>query len=206
MRRGREPLADRVRGRDLRVPVRADRRPDHLQLQRLAAELRVARASRSTGIRAVRERRPARRAVGSRCRSRSSPSSASTILGSLLGLGLARLRFRGCGATETLLLLPMVTPEIIMGISLLIFFSQLFGAERVDRPDLARPHHVLHLVRGDHRPRAGGGPGPAARGGRARPGRVGVRAPSARDAAADRAGRRSPGRCSRSRCRSTTSS
>jgi spermidine/putrescine transport system permease protein len=52
----------------------------------------------------------------------------STILGSLLGLGLARLRFRGSGATETLLLLPMVTPEIIMGISLLIFFYQAFGA------------------------------------------------------------------------------
>jgi spermidine/putrescine transport system permease protein len=52
----------------------------------------------------------------------------STILGSLLGLGLARLRFRGSGATETLLLLPMVTPEILMGISLLIFFFQLFGA------------------------------------------------------------------------------
>jgi spermidine/putrescine transport system permease protein len=52
----------------------------------------------------------------------------ATVLGSLLGLGLARLRFRGSGATETLLLLPMVTPEIIMGISLLIFFSQLFGS------------------------------------------------------------------------------
>ncbi|HLX35343.1 MAG TPA: ABC transporter permease [Candidatus Limnocylindrales bacterium] len=51
----------------------------------------------------------------------------STILGSLLGLGLARLRFRGAGATETLLLLPMVTPEIIMGISLLVFFAQLFN-------------------------------------------------------------------------------
>jgi spermidine/putrescine transport system permease protein len=50
----------------------------------------------------------------------------STILGTLLGLGLARLKFRGSGATETLLLLPMVTPEIIMGISLLIFFGQLF--------------------------------------------------------------------------------
>lgn len=52
----------------------------------------------------------------------------STVLGSLLGLGLARLRFRGSGATETLLLLPMVTPEIIMGISLLMFFFQLFGS------------------------------------------------------------------------------
>ena len=52
----------------------------------------------------------------------------ATLLGSLLGLGLARLRFRGSGAVETLLLLPMVTPEILMGISLLIFFFQLFGA------------------------------------------------------------------------------
>ena len=51
----------------------------------------------------------------------------STVIGSLLGLGLARLRFRGSGATETLLLLPMVTPEILMGISLLVFFFQLFG-------------------------------------------------------------------------------
>ena len=51
----------------------------------------------------------------------------ATILGSLLGLGLARLRFRGSGAAQTLLLLPIMTPEIIMGISLLVFFSQLFG-------------------------------------------------------------------------------
>lgn len=50
----------------------------------------------------------------------------STILGSLLGLGLARLRFRGRGPTETLLLLPMVTPEIVMGLSLLLFFVALF--------------------------------------------------------------------------------
>ena len=37
------------------------------------------------------------------------------------------VRFRGQGASEVLILLPMVTPEIIMGISLLIFFGQLFG-------------------------------------------------------------------------------
>ena len=52
----------------------------------------------------------------------------STILGALLGLGLARLRFRGRGATETLLLVPMITPEIVMGLSLLLFFVQLFDA------------------------------------------------------------------------------
>ena len=51
----------------------------------------------------------------------------STILGSLLGLGLARLRFRGSGPVQTLILLPMMTPEIVMGISLLVFFSQLFS-------------------------------------------------------------------------------
>src|SRR6188474_1972236 len=52
----------------------------------------------------------------------------STMLGSLLGLGLARIRFRGRGATETLLLVPMITPEIVMGLSLLLFFLQLFDA------------------------------------------------------------------------------
>ena len=50
----------------------------------------------------------------------------STVLGSLLGLGLARIRFHGRAATETLLLVPMVTPEIVMGLSLLLFFLQLF--------------------------------------------------------------------------------
>jgi ABC-type spermidine/putrescine transport system permease subunit II len=52
---------------------------------------------------------------------------ASTVIGSLLGLALARMRFRGRNGSELLVLLPMVTPEIIMGISLLIFFSQVFG-------------------------------------------------------------------------------
>ena len=52
----------------------------------------------------------------------------STVLGTLLGLGLARLRFRGHGATETLVLVPMVTPEIVMGLSLLLFFVALFDS------------------------------------------------------------------------------
>lgn len=52
----------------------------------------------------------------------------STILGALLGLGLARLRFRGRGSTESLLLLPMVTPEIVMGLSLLLFFLAVFNS------------------------------------------------------------------------------
>jgi len=54
--------------------------------------------------------------------------AVATVLGTLLGLALARRRFRGRAATETLLLVPMVTPEIVMGLSLLIFFFQLFDA------------------------------------------------------------------------------
>jgi spermidine/putrescine transport system permease protein len=52
----------------------------------------------------------------------------ATVLGTLLGLALARLRFRGRAAAETLLLVPMVTPEIVMGLSLLVFFFQLVGS------------------------------------------------------------------------------
>jgi spermidine/putrescine transport system permease protein len=54
---------------------------------------------------------------------------ATTILGTLLGLGLARLRSGAAsGASDTLILLPMVTPEVVMGISLLLFFALLFNA------------------------------------------------------------------------------
>jgi spermidine/putrescine transport system permease protein len=51
----------------------------------------------------------------------------STVLGTLLGLGLTRLGRARRGPAETLLLLPMVAPEIVMGISLLLFFAQVFG-------------------------------------------------------------------------------
>jgi spermidine/putrescine transport system permease protein len=53
----------------------------------------------------------------------------STVLGTLLGIGLARTRNRYAGGlAETLIILPMVAPEIIMGLSLLLFFAQLFSA------------------------------------------------------------------------------
>lgn len=53
----------------------------------------------------------------------------ATFLGTLLGLGLTRMSRSMRAPAETLLLLPMVTPEIILGISLLLFFAQLFGAQ-----------------------------------------------------------------------------
>ncbi len=55
--------------------------------------------------------------------------AVSVVLGTLLGLALARIAYRGRGATETLILLTMVTPEIVLGISLLIFFLTLADAK-----------------------------------------------------------------------------
>lgn len=50
----------------------------------------------------------------------------ATILGTAIGLGMERFRFRGRAFLEGLLFLPIVIPDITMGISLLIFFSFLF--------------------------------------------------------------------------------
>jgi spermidine/putrescine transport system permease protein len=49
----------------------------------------------------------------------------SAILGTLIALALARHRFRGRTALEGFLYVPIVTPEIVVGISLLILFALL---------------------------------------------------------------------------------
>jgi spermidine/putrescine transport system permease protein len=49
----------------------------------------------------------------------------STILGTLIALALARHRFKGRTVFEGLLYVPIVTPEIVVGISLLILFAAL---------------------------------------------------------------------------------
>jgi spermidine/putrescine transport system permease protein len=50
----------------------------------------------------------------------------ATPIGVMLALGLARWRGRGSGASNFLMLFPLVTPEIVMGVSLLLLFTQLF--------------------------------------------------------------------------------
>jgi len=49
----------------------------------------------------------------------------ATPLGVLLALGLARWRGRGSGVANGLMLVPLVTPEIVMAVSLLVVFTQL---------------------------------------------------------------------------------
>ncbi|PSF39432.1 spermidine/putrescine ABC transporter permease PotC [Aphanothece hegewaldii CCALA 016] len=50
----------------------------------------------------------------------------STLLGTMLALALERFQIRGKSWLEGLLILPIIIPEITMGISLLVFFSLLF--------------------------------------------------------------------------------
>ncbi|MEV0457153.1 ABC transporter permease [Catellatospora methionotrophica] len=49
----------------------------------------------------------------------------ATILGTLISFALVRYRFWGRGSTNTLIFLPMATPEIVMGTSLLTLFLGL---------------------------------------------------------------------------------
>jgi spermidine/putrescine transport system permease protein len=46
----------------------------------------------------------------------------ATILGTLMAMGIVRYYFRGRGATNLLVFLPMSTPEIVLGASLLTLF------------------------------------------------------------------------------------
>ncbi len=51
----------------------------------------------------------------------------ATPIGVALAIGLARWRGRGSGVGNTMMLFPLVTPEIVLGAALLIFFTQLFN-------------------------------------------------------------------------------
>jgi spermidine/putrescine transport system permease protein len=52
-------------------------------------------------------------------------SLASTVLGTLIALALVRYAFRGRGATNLFIFLPMTTPEVVLGASLLTLFLNL---------------------------------------------------------------------------------
>ena len=51
----------------------------------------------------------------------------ATALGTLIALAIVRYHFRGRGATNLLVFLPMSTPEIVLGASLLALFLQQTG-------------------------------------------------------------------------------
>jgi spermidine/putrescine transport system permease protein len=53
----------------------------------------------------------------------------ATILGTLIGLALARYQFRGSGSVNLLIYVPMATPEVILGASLLALWVTI-GTQR----------------------------------------------------------------------------
>jgi len=56
-------------------------------------------------------------------------SVVATVLGTLIALALVRYGFRGRGLTNLLIFMPMTTPEVVMGASLLTLFLNL-GVDR----------------------------------------------------------------------------
>jgi len=52
----------------------------------------------------------------------------STIMGTMIALGMERFTFRGRRILDLLLYLPVVIPEVTMGLSLVLFFSTAFRA------------------------------------------------------------------------------
>lgn len=58
-----------------------------------------------------------------------SAATVSSILGTLAAIGVSWYKFRGKRFIQTISFLPMIIPEVIMGISMLIFFSgiKFFG-------------------------------------------------------------------------------
>ncbi len=77
----------------------------------------------------------------------------ATPLGVALALGLTRWRGRTATASNALMLLPLATPEIVMGSALYLVFT--ISTRRPARPAsaAARPRDVLRLVRRGHRAR-----------------------------------------------------
>lgn len=75
-------------------------------------------------------------------------------LGSALALGVTRWRSRTASATRTLSLVPLITPEIVMGVALLLVFSNLLTFVPFGTPAQAIGHitfsitFVLIIVRG----------------------------------------------------------
>ena len=54
-----------------------------------------------------------------------SATAIATVIGTLLALALARHRIRGRRAVEALLYAPVVTPEVVAGVSLLMLFASV---------------------------------------------------------------------------------
>lgn len=77
-----------------------------------------------------------------------SSTLVSTLLGTLLALGLVRYRFRLSAFLRYLLYLPVVVPDVVMGISLLLLFAfsrELLGFPRLSLLTVILGHITFQL-------------------------------------------------------------
>jgi spermidine/putrescine transport system permease protein len=78
----------------------------------------------------------------------------ATPIGVALALGLTRWRGRGAGSSNTLMLLPLATPEIVMGSALFLVFTNAYTMIPLGRPAQILGHvtvsisYVVVIVRG----------------------------------------------------------
>jgi spermidine/putrescine transport system permease protein len=70
-------------------------------------------------------------------------TAVATALGTFIAMALVRHRFRGRGATNMLVFLPMATPEIVLGASLLTLFLQSHTATGFTTIFIA---HVMFII------------------------------------------------------------
>ena len=68
---------------------------------------------------------------------------AATILGTLIGLALTRYEFRGRGPLNLLIFLPIATPEIVLGASLLALFISIGVARDITTITIA---HIMFNI------------------------------------------------------------
>ena len=79
-------------------------------------------------------------------------SVVATVLGTMVAFALGRYRFRGRRGTNLLIFMPMATPEVVMGSSLLTLFVDDRHPDGA-HDDPHRAHHVLLSLRRSSRSR-----------------------------------------------------
>ena len=70
----------------------------------------------------------------------------STVIGTLLALAMERYRFRGRAATDALLYLPIVIPEIVMAVALLAFSAFAFDIIRLLTGEVLRRNLTTVII------------------------------------------------------------
>ena len=89
-------------------------------------------------------------------------ATVATVLGTLAAIALVRFgRFRGRTLFSGMIYAPLVMPEVITGLSLLLLFVAI-GFDRGFWTIIARPHHLLHVLRRRGRAVAAASPSTAA--------------------------------------------